>query len=159
VLYVPILENCADFTYTPSSAAQTAKGGIDIHFSARTPSDHDGNFGRLVALNLKTHEILWTHRQRMPLASAVLATAGGLLFVADVDRNFYAYDQANGTILWRTRLNAAAESFPVTYSVNGRQYIAVIAGSGSPMGAASRAFVPEVAASAAGVTLTVFEMP
>jgi alcohol dehydrogenase (cytochrome c) len=95
----------------------------------------------------------------MPLASAVLATAGGLLFVADVDRNFYAYDQANGTILWRTRLNAAAESFPVTYSVNGRQYIAVIAGSGSPMGAASRAFVPEVAASAAGVTLTVFEMP
>ncbi|HTC53029.1 MAG TPA: PQQ-binding-like beta-propeller repeat protein [Steroidobacteraceae bacterium] len=159
VLYVPILENCADFTYTPSSAAQTAKGGIDIHFSARTPSDHDGNFGRLVALNLKTHEILWTHRQRMPLASAVLATAGGLLFVADVDRNFYAYDQANGTILWRTRLNAAGESFPVTYSVNGRQYIAVIAGSGSPMGAASRAFVPEVAASAAGVTLTVFEMP
>jgi alcohol dehydrogenase (cytochrome c) len=159
VLYVPILENCADFTYTPSGAAQTAKGGIDIHFSARTPADHDGNFGRLMALNLKTHEILWTHRQRMPLASAVLATAGGLVFVADVDRNFYAYDEANGTILWHTRLNAAAESFPVTYSVHGRQYVAVIAGSGSPMGTASRAFVPEVAAAAAGVTLTVFEMP
>lgn len=159
VLYVPILENCADFTYSPSTASQTAKGGIDIHFSARPPADHDGNFGRLVALNLKTHEILWTHRQRMPLASAALVTAGGLVFVADVDRNFSAYDETSGTILWHTRLNASAESFPVTYSVKGRQYIAVIAGSGSPMGAASRAFVPEVAAAAAGVTLTVFEKP
>jgi alcohol dehydrogenase (cytochrome c) len=159
VLYVPMLENCADYTYTPGAAEQTAKGGIDIHFSARTPPDHDGNFGRLVALDLKSGHILWTRRQRIPIASSVLATSGGVVFTGDVDRNLYACDQASGAVLWRTRLPAAAESFPITFAAKGRQYIAVVAGSGSPMGAASRAFVPEVIAPAAGVTVTVFALP
>lgn len=159
VVYVAMLENCADYTYAPGTAEQTAKGGIDIHFSARPPPDHDGNFARLVALDLTQREILWTHRQRMPMASALLATAGGLVLAGDVDRNFYAYDQASGAVLWRTRLTAAAESFPVSFAVKGRQYIAVVTGSGSPMGAASRAFVPEVVAPAGGVGVTVFELP
>jgi alcohol dehydrogenase (cytochrome c) len=159
VLYVPILENCADYTYVPRSAAQTAKGGLDMHFSARSRPDHDGNFGRLVALDLQRRQILWTHRQRIPFAASALATAGGLLFTGDVDRYFYAFDQSSGKALWRTRLNAAPESFPVTFSVNGRQYVAVVAGGGSPFGAASRAYVPEVLAPAAGVTVVVFELP
>lgn len=159
VLYVPMLENCADYTYTAGTAEQTAKGGIDIHFSSRTPPGHDGNFGRLAALDLGKRQILWTHRQRIPLASAVLATGGGLIFAGDVDRNLYAYDQANGAVLWRTRLASSAESFPVSFAAQGRQYIAVVTGSGSPMGAASRAFVPEVSAPAGGVSVTVFELP
>jgi alcohol dehydrogenase (cytochrome c) len=76
-----------------------------------------------------------------------------------VDRYFSAYDQRTGKILCRTRLNAAAESFPITFTANGRQYIAVIAGSGSPFGAAGRSFVPDVVAPAAGVTVVVFELP
>jgi alcohol dehydrogenase (cytochrome c) len=159
VLYVPILENCADYTYTPRSATQTAKGGLDLHFSARSPPEHDGNFGRLVALDLQRRQIVWTHRQRMPFASSALATAGGLLFVGDVDRYFYAYDESTGKALWRTRLNSAAESFPVTFAAHGRQYLAVVVGSGSAFGAASRAYVPEVSAPAAGLTVIVFELP
>jgi alcohol dehydrogenase (cytochrome c) len=159
VLYVPILENCADFTYSPRGAAQTAAGGIDIRFSARTPPDHDGNYGRLVAVDLNKQQILWTHRQRIPPASAALATAGGLVFVGDVDRYFTAHDERTGNILWRTRLDASAESFPITFSANGRQYVAVVAGGGSPWGAASRGYVPDVVAPAAGVTVTVFELP
>ena len=159
ILYVPILENCADYTYAPRNAAQTAKGGLDMHFSARSPLNHDGNFGRLVAVDLQKRQILWAHRQRIPFASAALATAGELLFAGDVDRYFYAYDQTTGNVLWRTRLNAAAESFPVTFEANGRQYVAVVVGSGSPFGAASRAYVPEVTAPAAGVALVVFELP
>ena len=158
VLYVPILENCADYTYTPRGAAQTAKGGLDMRFSARSPINHDGNFGRLVAVDLQKRRILWTHRQRIPFASAALVTRD-LVFAGDVDRYFDAYDQASGRVLWRTRLNAAAESFPVTFEANGRQYVAVVVGSGSPMGAASRAYVPEVSAPAAGTTVVVFELP
>ena len=81
------------------------------------------------------------------------------MFVGDVDRYFSAYDQASGKQLWRSRLDAAAESYPVTYAVNGRQYVAVVAGSGSPFGAASRAYVPEVLAPAAGISVVVFELP
>ena len=159
VLYTAILENCADYIYAPRSADQTAKGGLDLRFVPRLPAGHDGNFGRLAALDLQKRRVLWTHRQRIPLASSILATAGGLLFEGDVDRYFSAYDQSSGKVLWRTRLNAAAESSPVTYSVNNRQYVAVVTGSGSPFGAASRAFVPEVGAPAAGVTLVVLELP
>jgi len=159
VLFVPVLENCADYTYSPGDAAQTAKGGIDVHFGARVPPNHDGNFGRLVALDLRKHRISWAHRQRLPLISSALATGGGLVFVGDVDRNFSAYDDRTGKVLWEARLSAPAESFPVTYSVKGQQYIAVVAGGGSPMGAASRAFVPEVTPPAAGVTLMVFAQP
>jgi len=159
VLFVPILENCADYTYKPRSSEQTAQGGLDLHFSARSPLDHDGNFGRLVALDLQRRQVLWTHRQRIPFASAALATAGGVLFDGDVDRYFCAYDQATGKLLWRSRLDAAAESYPVTYAVKGRQYVAVVVGSGSAFGAASRAYVPEVLAPAAGISVAVFELP
>ena len=158
VLYVPILENCAEYTYVPRSADKTAKGGIDMHFAARSPPNHDANFGRLVALDLQKRQILWTHRQRIPYAAAALATAGGLLFTGDVDRYFYAYDQGTGRVLWRTRLNAAAESFPVTFEANGRQYVAVVVGGGSPFGAASRAYVPEVSSPAAGTSVVVLEL-
>ena len=158
LLYTPILENCADYIYAPRGADQTAKGGLDVRFVPRLPAGHDGNFGRIAALDLLKRKVVWTHRQRIPLASSTLATAGGLLFAGDVDRYFTAYDQSNGKVLWRTRLNAAAESSPVTYAVNGRQYVAVVTGSGSPFGAASRAFVPEVGAPAAGVTVVVLEL-
>lgn len=159
VLYVPILENCADFTYAPRSPEQTAKGGIDMRFSARTPPDHDGHYGRVTALDLRNGKVLWTQRQRIPPVSAMLATAGGIVFSGDADRYFTAYDERSGKTLWRTRLVAAAESFPVTYSVNGKQYVAVVAGSGSPFGAAGRGFVPDVVPPAAGVIVTVFELP
>jgi alcohol dehydrogenase (cytochrome c) len=159
VLYVPILENCADYTYTPRDADKTSKGGVDIHFTARARPDQDGNFGRLVAVDLQKREILWTHRQRIPYASAALATAGGLLFAGDVDRYFHAYDQKTGKVLWRARLDAAAESFPVTFEANGRQYLAVVVGGGSPFGAASRSYVPEVSSPAGGTTLVVFDLP
>lgn len=159
VVYVPLLENCADYTYAPRDAGQTARGGVDIRFTPRLPPHHDGNFGRLAALNLQTGRIVWTHRQRTPFASSALATAGGLLFVGDVDRYFSAFDQSNGALLWRNRLPAAAESSPISYAVDGRQYVAVVAGSGSPMGAASRAYTPEVVAPSAGTSVVVFELP
>ncbi len=159
VLYVPMMETCTDYTYAPRSAAETAAGGGDFRFAPRLPPGTDGQFGRLAALDLDTREILWTHRQRMPIAGAALTTAGGLVFNGDLDRNFYAYDQATGEQLWKTRLNAAPESFPISYEVDGRQYIAVAAGGGSAFGGAGRGLVPELANPAAGVTLYVFELP
>jgi alcohol dehydrogenase (cytochrome c) len=159
LLYIPMAESCTDYTYAPRTAAETAAGGSDMKFAPRVPPGSDGLFGRLSALNLQTQQIVWTHRQRIPIAGSTLATAGGLLFNGDLDRYFYAYDQATGAVLWRTRLNAAPESSPVTYAVNGRQYIAVVAGGGSAFGAGSRGLVPELLSPAAGVTLVVFELP
>ena len=159
VLYVPMTVTCSDYTYAPRSAEQTAKGGVDMRFIARIAPGSDGKFGRLAALDLQKRQIVWTHRQRIPMASSTLATAGGVLFNGDLDRYFTAYDQRNGKILWRTRLPAAPESSPVTYAVNGRQYVAIVSGGGSAFGAGGRGLVPELLAPAAGVTLVVFELP
>lgn len=159
MLYVPIMETCADYTYAPANPEQTAKGGVDMRFVARIAPGSDGKFGRLAALDLEKRRIVWAHRQRVPLAGAALATAGGLVFNGDFDRYFSAYDQTSGKILWRTRLSAAPESFPVTYAVDGRQYVAVVAGGGSVLGAAGRGLVPELVPPGSGVSVVVFELP
>ncbi len=158
-LYVMMVESCTDYTYAPRTPAETAAGGGDMRFAPRLPPGSDGLFGRLAAIDLATRQVVWTQRQRMPYASSTLATATGLLFSGDLDRHFRAHDQDTGKVLWQTRLNAAPESSPITYAVDGRQYVAVVAGGGSAFGAGGRGLVPELQSPAAGITLYVFELP
>ncbi len=158
ILYVPLVETCADYSWTPRSAAEIAAGGNDIRFATRPRPDGDGKFGRLEAINLATGRVLWTHRQRAPLASSLLATAGGLVFVGAQDRSFSAYDAATGKLLWQTRLNAAPNSSPVTYSVQGEQYVVVVAGGGGPTSGSS-SLTPEIINPPGGTTLWVFKLP
>ena len=159
ILYVPMIESCSDYTYAPRSAAETAAGGSDFRFSMRVRPDADGNFGRLQAINLQTKQVLWTRRQRAPIASSMLATGGGLVFNGALDRRFSAYDEATGKVVWQTRLNASPSSSPVTYLIDGRQYIALVTGGGSAFDAGTRALTPEIDSPAGGTTVVVFELP
>jgi alcohol dehydrogenase (cytochrome c) len=157
-LFAPMLESCADFTYQPRSARETANGGTDIRFNPRPRPDSDGNFGRMMALDLATQSVKWTHRQRMPLAGSLLATAGGLVFMGDLERFFSAFDQDSGKMLWRTKLPAAAESTPISYAVDGKQYLAVVSGEASRLGSISRRLVAELDAPKSEITLVVFAL-
>lgn len=93
------------------------------------PDEGDG-FGVIKAINLDTHEIVWTKRQTAPFTSAMLATGGGLLFSGGADRYFRAYDERDGKVLWQSRLDNVPVSFPITYSVDGQQYVAVATNEG-----------------------------
>ena len=62
--------------------------------------------------------------------TGVLSTGGGLAFVGDLDRYFKAFDAETGKELWKTRLGAPLHGYPITYSVKGKQYIAVQSGWG-----------------------------
>jgi alcohol dehydrogenase (cytochrome c) len=159
ILYVPLVETCADYSWTPRSAAEIAKGGDDIRFGQRPRPGSDGKFGRVEAINLATGKVLWIHRQRAPLVSSLLATGGGLVFVGALDRFFSAYDAATGNLLWQTQLNAAPNSSPVSYGVGGEQYVAVVAGGGGPLSSASSSLTPEIDNPAGGTTLWVFKLP
>ena len=64
-----------------------------------------------------------------------------------------------GKLLWQTQLNAAPNSSPVTYSVQGEQYVAVVAGGGGPLSSASASLTPEIDNPAGGTTLWVFKLP
>ncbi len=159
ILYVPMIEDCADWTYQPRDAAATAAGGIDMRFVPRHMPDADGNFGRLEAINLATGQVVWTRRQRAAVASSMLATAGGIVFNGSVDRTFSAYDEMTGKVLWRARLNASPSSSPITYSVKGQQYVAVVTGGGGAFDAQGRGLNPEIDNPAGGTTLVVFKLP
>ena len=159
ILYVPLVEACMDYTYAPRSAAETAAGGQDAKFALRYRPDADGNFGRVAAIDLDTRKVVWTRRQRAPIASSMLATAGGVVFTGDRDRWFRALDQASGKVLWETRLSASPNASPVTYSVGGEQYVAVVAGGGGPFDGGTGALATEITNPPGGTTLYVFKLP
>lgn len=158
-LFVVVLESCAEYTWEPRGAKETANGGSDIRFAPKMRPGSDGKLGRVMAIDLNARRTAWTHRQRMPLASSLLATAGGLLFVSDQERNLSAFDQDTGAVLWQTRLPAAAESTPITYSAGGRQFVAVVSGEGSHLGLYNRGLVPELGEPVTDISLQVYTLP
>jgi alcohol dehydrogenase (cytochrome c) len=157
VLFVQMLESCQDYTYRVRTAAEIAAGTNDMQWVQKPYDNSDGKFGRVQAISLETGKTLWTQRRRAAYASSTLATAGGLLFIGARDRYFYAYDAANGKPLWRSRLPASPSATPVTYTANGEQYVAVVAGNGGPV--AWPFVTPEIENPTGGVTLQVFKLP
>jgi alcohol dehydrogenase (cytochrome c) len=119
----------------------------------------DGNVGRIDAVKLTDRSTTWSFRQRAPSTGAVLPTAGGVVFAGAWDRNFRAWDDATGKVLWQIRTNNAINGFPVSYSVNGKQYVAVSVGNGSSQAKALAALTPEIAAPDGGSVLWVFALP
>jgi quinoprotein glucose dehydrogenase len=94
-------------------------------------------YGRIVATDLNTGKRLWSvaHGELKPgVAGSVgvggtIATASGLLFAASTnDAYLYAYDAADGQVLWKGKLPATANATPMTYEVGGRQYVVIAVG-------------------------------
>ncbi|MGA2563010.1 MAG: PQQ-binding-like beta-propeller repeat protein [Steroidobacteraceae bacterium] len=94
----------------------------------------DGNLGRLSAYRTADLKPLWSFQQRAPFLTSVVSTAGNVAFVGDFDRIFRAVDVTSGKTLWKTRLGTTVQGFPISFSVDGKQYIAVTTalGGGSP---------------------------
>jgi alcohol dehydrogenase (cytochrome c) len=121
----------------------------------------EGNLGEFLAMDIRSGRVLWRHRTPSPSNTAALATAGGLAFVGDWDRHMYAYDAANGKILWQTRLSSSAQGFPVTYLAKGKQYVAVPAGTGGGSWSTliPLELAPEIQRPKPGNALFVFALP
>jgi len=73
----------------------------------------------------------------------ILTTAGGLVFTGWMDRQFVAYDQKDGKELWRTGVTGVPNASAITYSVNGKQYIAMVTGAGNPLSFGIPDVIPE----------------
>jgi alcohol dehydrogenase (cytochrome c) len=155
VVYIPLADSCMQYEWTPNEEV----GARDIQISPSIRQDSDGNFGRVQAFNLLQKKRLWEVRRRPFPSSAILATAGGLLFEGSRDRFFRASDNRTGEVLWKMRLDGAPSAFPITYSVNGIQYVAVTTGGGNPFDAVLGSMTPEIATGKGGTTLWVFRLP
>jgi len=118
----------------------------------------EGKLGRLAAWDVRTMKEKWNVQQREMFLTGVLTTGGGLAMVGDLGRYFSAYDVRDGKRLWRTRLPAPLHGYPVSYSVNGKQYIAVPTGIGV-FRALTATVTPEVYQPANGQAIYVFALP
>ena len=135
-LYVPLNLQCETAAFGPVERREGGGGTGGVrdrqnHFHPDAP----GQLGEFQALDIRTGETLWRHRLRVPYNTAALTTAGGLVFVGDWERHVYAYDAASGEKLWQSRLTTMANGYPITYAVDGRQYVAF--GAGGPLGGSS----------------------
>jgi alcohol dehydrogenase (cytochrome c) len=81
------------------------------------------------AIDPATSQIKWELKHLSPSWSGVLSTAGGLVFTGDAEGNFMALDAATGKILWHFQCGASVYASPMTYAIDGKQYVAIAAGS------------------------------
>ena len=90
---------------------------------------HEANWGTLTALNFADKgRIVWQAKTEKPLVGGVLATAGGLVFTGQGDGEFTAFDAKTGAPLWSFNCGAGVNAPPISYEVDGQQYVAVAAG-------------------------------
>jgi len=159
VLVVPLNEACMDLYPVPGGGSVSALSS-GVNWGIRPRPDSDGKYGRLEALDLSTRKPLWMVRQRAPVSSGVLTTAGGIALAATYDRVFHVYDSANGRELWHSRLNDISSSSPISFAVDGRQYIALVVGEGGFHARSFAPLVPEMRAPPnRGTAVWVFALP
>ena len=84
--------------------------------------------GRLSAVNVDTGKVAWKFDTDEPLIGGVLTTAGNLVFNGEANGLFRAFDASNGKKLWEYQTGAGVNAPAVSYSVKGKQYVAVAAG-------------------------------
>jgi len=132
-LVIPLSQSCMEMS-PREITFEVGSGGNQGDRRWMPMPGTEERFAKLAAYDLNSMEETWSVEQRAPFLTAALTTAGGLVFIGDFDRYVHAYDVESGEELWRTRLATSAQGFPVSYAIDGEQYIAIPAGreGGSP---------------------------
>jgi alcohol dehydrogenase (cytochrome c) len=114
--------------------------------------------GRIDAISVETGKTLWSWETRVSNYAPILATASGLLFNGSMDRYLRALDADKGTVLWQTRLPSQVVGSPISFAVNGRQFIAITSG-GGPIAATQTVVTPEADTTSGANAVYVFALP
>lgn len=122
LLYFPSSDQCMLFYRTTQDYAEGQ------WYQASTVGGSEHGAGAIVALDPKTGDTKWRFEMISGTSAGMLATAGGLVFGSDGQGYLIGFDARSGKVLWKFQAGGGIVAPPISYSVNGRQYVAVAAG-------------------------------
>jgi alcohol dehydrogenase (cytochrome c) len=130
LFYVPAWENTSTTYVKGDSPPEFRDGQPFIGVFPRPGLSTDDVHSTIQAIDPKTGQKKWTYRLAAPMTEAgVLTTASDVLFSGGRDGAFFALDARTGKLLWETHLGPSVAASPITYAVNGKQYVSIMAGS------------------------------
>ncbi len=129
LLFLPLTEWCSRMSNQGSPLLSAP--GARLSNAEHPDAVADGKMGRLQAMDISGRKLAWRHDLVAPISTSALATAGGLVFIGDLDPSLKAFDDRDGKLLWSAPLDANASSSVITYSVGPTQYVAVVTGMGN----------------------------
>jgi len=128
LFYVPTNNMCMDYQTTPTTYIV---GTPFIGLNAPYKPGPGGNLGALIAWDAAGGKQVWAIKEKYPVWSGALATAGGVVFYGTLDGWFRAVDAKTGSALWKFKVGSGVVGNPITFTgPGGKQYVAVYAGIG-----------------------------
>jgi alcohol dehydrogenase (cytochrome c) len=153
-MYMPMQNMCMNATVQSGERDPKLVYGFSNEYIAAPGAD---NIGVVWAVSVEKGTTVWKHEQRVGVMS-LAATGGGLVFGGDVAGNFRALDDTTGEVLWETNIGAPVSGYPVSFAVDGKQYVAVTTGP-SLVAAAARRLTPELTGESGAGQVVVFALP
>jgi alcohol dehydrogenase (cytochrome c) len=150
LLYAPV----QDVGATATRRRRDFKESIP-YWGAGVAVDLEDMAGSISAFDPRTGAERWRWSNDIPMCSSLLTTGGGLVFGGEPTGEFNALDAESGDLLYQFQCGSGHHSSPCSYSVDGRQYIAVPTG----WGAWTEGFLPGMLGARQGSSLFVFALP
>ncbi|QOZ30770.1 PQQ-dependent methanol/ethanol family dehydrogenase [Bradyrhizobium sp. CCBAU 53421] len=125
LVYIPSNNVCMDWSV---SDVNYKRGVFYLGAEFPTKPGPGGFLGELVAWDPIANKKVWSIKEDLPFNGGTLTTGGNLVFSGNLHGDFRAIDAKNGKVLWSKNLGSGIGAGPVTYSVDGKQYVAIVVG-------------------------------
>jgi alcohol dehydrogenase (cytochrome c) len=150
LLYTPVVELCGKYSRRHADFGESLP-----YWGGDVDNRGQESWGYVRAIEPVTGRVAWSLRTKHPMVGSLLTTAGGLVFAGEPTGEFDAIDAKTGALLWQFQTGNGIHGSPVTYSVNGKQYVAIPTGWGGWI----KGFAPELYGAPRGSALVVFSLP
>ncbi len=139
LVYIPAQQMAQVIQDDPDGNIDDMKWNVGYNLAAGLPPEYPAGTlehirgmikGSLLAWDPIKQEVRWSYPHPGPFNSGVLATQTNLVFQGDIKGNFMAFDAENGEKLWSKQVNSGVQAAPITYEIDGEQYIAIATGWG-----------------------------